>query len=194
MNEFFAANNRSIKIGDVTIYQLCMHNFDEWGVAANEVKKCLKTHSDEINGELLKAHTSHVFTLLSKSTHLDESELISIAEASESVLLQLINAVIKVNDAFFSENDPKRKRGRKQQSGDVDQSSWFNTFQFLVESGHRHSDIMQMSYGAFTGYLKAAQKNQAAKMRVQTNLMRAAQHANAKAFSKLIEELKLSED
>lgn len=194
MNEFFLVNNRSIVVGDTTIHQLRMHDFDEWGVAANEVKKCLKTHSDEINGELLKAHTSHVFTLLSKSTHLDESELISIAEASESALLQLINAVIKVNDAFFSEKEPKRNRGRKSRTEDIEQSSWFDTFQFLIESGHRHGDIMQMSYGTFTGYLKAAQKNQAAKMRVQTNLMRAAQHANAKAFSKLIEELKLSED
>ncbi|MEN3978198.1 hypothetical protein [Acinetobacter sp. CWB-B33] len=51
-----------------------------------------------------------------------------------------------------------------------------------------------MSYGTFTGYLKAAQKNQVTKLQVQTNLIHSAQHANAKAFAKLIEELKPSKD
>lgn len=194
MNEFFLVNGRSITIGDTTIHQLRMHDFDEWFTAAKVVKDYLKTHSDEIDTRFLKAHLSHVFTLLSKSTHLDEIALISMAEASESLLIQLVDAMIKVNDAFFSEKEPKRKRRRKSQSSEGDQTSWFDTFQFMIESGHRHGDIMQMSYGAFTGYLKAAQKNHAAKMRVQTNLMRAAQHANAKAFAKLIDELKPSED
>jgi hypothetical protein len=38
MNEFFLANGRSITVGDFAIHQLCMHNFDEWGTAASEVK------------------------------------------------------------------------------------------------------------------------------------------------------------
>jgi len=194
MNEFFLANNRSITIGDIAIHQLCMHDFDEWGPAAKAVKDYLKTHSDEIDTELLKAHLSHVLTLLSKSIRQDETALISMAEASESLLIQLIDAMIKVNDAFFREKESKRKRRRKLQSSEGDQTSWFDTFQFMIESGHRHEDIMQMSYGTFTGYLKAAQKNHAAKMRTQTNLMRAAQHANAKAFAKLIDEMNPSED
>ncbi|RLL42999.1 hypothetical protein D9K79_11570 [Acinetobacter cumulans] len=194
MNEFFLVNNRSIVVGDTTIHQLRMHDFDEWFTAAKAVKDYLKTHSDEIDTRFLKAHISHVLTLLSKSAHLEESALISIAEASESLLIQLVDAMIKVNDAFFSEKESKRKRRRKSQSSAGDQISWFDTFQFMIESGHRHEDIMQMSYGTFTGYLKAAQKNHAAKMRVQANLMRAAQHANAKAFTKLIDELKPGED
>lgn len=194
MNEFFLANNRSITISETTVHQLQMHNFDEWGAAAKTVKDYLKTHSDEIDSRLLKAHASHVFTLLSKSTHLEESALVSMAEASESALTQLIIVMIKVNDAFFGEKESKRKRRRKSHSSEGDQTSWFDTFQFMIESGHRHEDIMQMSYGTFTGYLKAAQKNHAAKMRTQTNLMRAAQHANAKAFAKLIDEMNPSED
>ncbi|WP_180175986.1 hypothetical protein [Acinetobacter sp. YH12025] len=194
MNEFFLANNRSITIGDITIHQLCMHNFDEWFTAASEVKKYLKTHSDEIDTRFLKAHISHVLTLLSKSAHLEESALISMAEASESLLIQLVGAMIKVNDAFFSEKESKRKRRRKTQSSEVDQISWFDTFQFLIESGHRHGDIMQMSYGAFTSYLKAAQKQRSQNLLTNTHLMRAAQHAKDKAYTKLTDELKPSED
>jgi hypothetical protein len=54
--------------------------------------------------------------------------------------------------------EPKLRRGRKSQSKDEEQTSWFKTFQFLIESGHRPADVLQMSYGTFTGYLKAAQK------------------------------------
>jgi len=95
---------------------------------------------------------------------------------------------------IFYEKEPKLRRGRKSQSNDEEQTSWFKTFQFLIESGHRPADIFQMSYGTFTGYLKATQKNQVTKLQVQTNLIHSAQHANAKAFAKLIEELKLSKD
>ena len=195
MNEFFLVNNRSITIGDINIRQLCMHNFDELGLAAQAVKGYLKSHSDEIDTGLLKAHTSHVFTLLSKSTHLDETALISMAEASESLLIQLVGAMIKVNDAFFSEKESKRKSRRNSQSNkDVDQANWFDSFQLLIESGHHSADIMQMSYGAFTNYLKAAQKQRSQNLLTNTHLMRAAQHAKDKAYIKLTDELKPSED
>lgn len=194
MNEFFLANNRSITIGDTAIHQLCMHNFDEWGIAASEVKKYLKTHSDEINTALIKAHTGHILTLLSKSTHLDETALISMAEASEALLIQLIDAMIKVNDAFFSEKEPKRKSRRNSKSKDADQANWFDNFQLLIESGHHQADIMQMTYGAFIGYLKAAQKQRSQNLLTNTHLMRAAQHAKDKAYAKLTDELKPSED
>lgn len=194
MNEFFLANNRSITIGDITIHQLQMHDFDEWAPHAKVIKDYLKTQSDEIYKTLFKAHTAEVVTLLSKSTHQDETALITMAEASESTLAHLIEVVIGVNDAFFGEKEPKRKRGRKSKRKDAEQSNWFDTFQLLINAGHRHGDILQMSYGTFTGYLKSAQKLQSANMRMQTNLMRASQHANAKAFAKLIEELKLSDD
>ena len=194
MNEFFLANNRSIKIGDIIIRQFQMYDFDEWAPVAKVIKDFIKNHSDEIYKSLLKAHTAEVITLLSKSTHQDETALISMVEASESLLIQLVDAMFKVNNVFFSEKEPKRKSKRKSQSEDTDQANWFDNFQILIESGHRHKDIMRMSYGTFIGYLKAAQRQQSANIRMQTSLMRAAQHANAKAFAKLIDELKLSED
>lgn len=194
MNEFFLANNRSLVIGDVTIHQLKMHNIDEWAPHASVIKFFLKTHSDEIYKSLLKAHTSEVMTLLGKSTLKTESELILMAEASESTFLSLIEAVIKVNDAFFGEKEPKRRRGRKAKEKEVHQPSWFETFQYLIEAGHRHEDILQMSYGSFIGYLKAAQKQRSQNLLTSTNLMRAAQHAKDKAYAKLTDDLRPVDD
>ena len=191
MNDFFLATNRSITIGDIAVHQLKMHDFDEWAPHAKTIKDFFKNHSDEIYKSLFEAHTADVMIVVSKSTHKSIDDLISVVEASESVFIELINAVIKVNDAFFSEKEPKRKRGQKKAE---EQASWFDTFQFLIDAGHRHDDILQMSYGTFIGYLESAQKQQSANTRMQTNLMRAANHASTKAFAKLIEELKPSDD
>lgn len=192
MNEFYLASNRSITVADVEVFQLQMHNFDEWAGHAQQAKEFLKgkEHSDEILKELLKAHTAHIMIVVSKSTHKSIDELIPMVEASESAFVELIDTVIKVNDAYFSEPIPKHR-------DDVDprkKSSWFDVFQLLVSNGHSHNDIMQMTYGAFRYYLKSAQKLQRSQMRSQTNLVRAAQHANAKEFKKLIEELKQVDD
>jgi len=191
MNDFFLANNRNIAIGDITVHQLQMYDFDEWAPHAKVIKDFLKNHSDEIYKSLFEAHTTDVMIVVSKSTHKSIDELIVVVEASEIAFIELIDAAIKVNDVFFSEKETKRKRGRKKAE---EQSSWFDTFQFLIDAGHRHDDILQMSYGTFIGYLKSAQKQQSDKLRTLTNLMRAANHANAKAFAKLIEELKPSDD
>lgn len=191
MNDFFLANNRNIAIGDITVHQLQMYDFDEWAPHAKVIKDFLKNHSDEIYKSLFEAHTTDVMIVVSKSTHKSIDELIVVVEASEIAFIELIDAAIKVNDVFFSEKEPKRKRGRKKAE---EQSSWFDAFQFLIDAGHRHDDILLMSYGTFIGYLKSAQKQQSDKLRTMTNLMRAANHANAKAFAKLIEELKPSDD
>ncbi|PWF32451.1 hypothetical protein DBB30_33260, partial [Yersinia pestis] len=37
-------------------------------------------------------------------------------------------------------------------------STWFDSFQFLVSMGHQHSEIMEMTYGAFQSYVTAANK------------------------------------
>lgn len=192
MNEFFLANNRSVVFGDVTIHQLKMHNIDEWTPHASVIKSFLKTHSDEIYKSLLKAHTVEVMALLGKSILKTERELILMAEASESTFLSLIEAVIKVNDAYFAEKEARRKGSRK--AKEQDKPSWFETFQYLIEAGHRHEDILQMSYGSFIGYLKAAQKQRSQNLLTSTNLMRAAQHAKDKAFAKLTDDLRPVDD
>lgn len=104
----------------------------------------------------------------------------------------MIEAVIKVNDAYFAEKESGRKRSRKVK--ELDQPSWFETFQYLIEAGHHHEDIMQMSYGSFIGYLKAAQKQRSQNLLTSTNLMRAAQHAKDKAYAKLTDDLRPVDD
>ena len=96
----------------------------------------------------------------------------------------LLDAVIKVNDAFFSEPKPKQR-------DDVDprkKSSWYDVFQLLVSNGHSPESIMQMSYGSFRYYLKASQKAERMKMRNQAIAARA-QHAISKKFNDFIKNL-----
>lgn len=184
MNDFFIASNRSVKVGDLSVHQLQMHNFDEWSGAAQAIKEFLNNHSDGVYKKLLTEHTNEVVTLLCKSTLQDEAELISIAENSELTLLQLVDAVIKVNSAFFTEKELKHR-------DDVDprkKNSWLDTFQLLVSNGHSHESIMQMSYGSFRYYLKAAQKAERMKMRSQAIANRA-QHAINKKFDDFIKSL-----
>ena len=50
---------------------------------------------------------------------------------------------------------------------------------------------MNMSYGAYLQYVKAAQRSELRKMRSQVNLMRSAQHAQNREFKKLMEDLKV---
>ena len=69
-------------------------------------------------------------------------------------------------------------------------STWFDSFQFLISAGHHHQDIMNMTYGAYERYLKAATKDYRSKLQYLTVAIRSAQHADANDFKKFMDELK----
>ena len=164
MNDFFIASNRPVKIGELSVHQLQMHNFDEWSGAAQVIKDFLNNHPDETTQKIFDTHPF-------ESTQL-------IAHCLQH------STEIKVNDAFFTEPKPKHR-------DDVDprkKSSWFDVFQLLVSNGHSHESIMQMSYGSFRHYLKAAQKAERMKMRNLAIATRA-QNAINKKFNEFIKSL-----
>ena len=84
-------------------------------------------------------------------TDLDNESLVELA-TDEQGFKDLLKAVLLVNQAYFKYEKPKRGIKKK------DDSTWFDSFQFLVSMGHQHSEIMKMTYGAFQGYVKAANK------------------------------------
>ena len=43
MNDFFMASNRPIKVGELSVHQLQMHNFDEWSSVAQVIKDFLNS-------------------------------------------------------------------------------------------------------------------------------------------------------
>lgn len=91
--------------------------------------------------------------------------------------------------SHLARNLTKPKRGRKK-AAQSNESTWFDSFQFLISAGHRPDDIMNMTYGAFDQYLKSAQKDNKNKLQYLSSVIRSAHHANAKEFAKFFEGLK----
>ncbi|MEX5426475.1 hypothetical protein WCE12_09305 [Acinetobacter radioresistens] len=190
MNDFFLAANRSITVNDVEVHQIQMKDFDQWAVHAEKVKSFLKgkDYSDEILTQLFKAHSIEVLGMCSLATRLPVASLIDLATTSEQQFKEVLSAVLQVNGAYFKEDQPKR-RNKKQAAKDND-STWFDSFQLLVSAGHTHTEIMNMTYGAYSEYLKSAQKDYRNKLAALTSVVRSAQHASAKDLKKFLEDLK----
>lgn len=184
MNDFFIASNRPVKVSDLLVYQLQMHNFDEWSGAAQVIKDFLNNHPDETTQKIFDAHSFESTQLIAHCLQHSIEQVIDLFKKDASLNVLLLDAVIKVNDAFFSEPKPKHR-------DDVDprkKSSWFDVFQLLVSNGHPHESIMQMNYGAFRHYLKAAQKAERMKMRNFAIATRS-QNAINKKFNEFIKSL-----
>ncbi len=190
MNDFFLAANRSITVNDVEVHQIQMKDFDQWAVHAEKVKIFLKgkNYSDEILTQLFKTHSIEVLGICSLATKLPAASLIDLANASEQQFKEVLSAVLQVNGAYFKEDQPKR-RNKKQVAKDND-STWFDSFQLLISAGHNHTEIMNMTYGAYSEYLKSAQKDYRNKLAALTSVVRSAQHASAKELKKFLDELK----
>ena len=190
MNDFFLAANRSITVNDVEVHQIQIKDFDQWAVHAEKLKSFLKgkNYSDEILSELFKAHSIEVLDICSLVTKLPATSLIDLATTSEQQFKEVLSAVLQVNGAYFKEDQPKH-RNKKQATKDND-STWFDSFQLLVSAGHTHTEIMNMTYGAYSEYLKSAQKDYRNKLTALTSVVRSAQHASAKELKKFLDELK----
>lgn len=188
MNDFFLATNRSINVQDIEVRQIQMKDFDIWATHAEPIKNFIKdqNHSDEILTDLFKAHGIQVISTIACVTDLDGESLIELA-VDEQVFKDLLKAVLLVNQAYFKYEKPKR--GAKK-STQTNESTWFDSFQYLISAGHHHEDIMNMTYGAFDQYLKSAQKDHKNKLQYLSSVIRSAHHANAKEFKNFFEGLK----
>jgi len=187
MNDFFLATNRSIKVNDIEVRQIQMKDFDTWATHAEPIKQFLKnkSHSDEVLTELFAAHGMQVISTIACVTDLDNESLFQLA-TNEQAFKQLLKTVLLVNQAYFKYEKPKRGAKKAQTS----EATWFDSFQYLIGAGHHPDSIMNMTYGAFEQYLKAAQKNQRSQLQYLSSVIRSAHHANAKEFKKFFEELK----
>ena len=185
MNVFFFASNRSITLDDIEVRQIQMKDFDIWATHAEVIKNFIKDkdHSDEILNELFSAHGVQVISTMACVTDLDNESLFKLA-ADEQKFKDLLKAVLSVNHAYFKYEKPKHT-AKKQ----TVESTWFDSFQYLLSAGHRHEDIMNMTYGAFDQYLKSAQKDHKNKLQYLSSVIRSAHHANAKENKKFFDDL-----
>ena len=188
MNDFFLASGRSIAIDENSIHQLKMHNFDEWSSFAKPIKdlKKNKNYSNEILKEYIEENTNDVVQLIALSLGVSIDEFIKIKDEHKLDLTTLIELIITVNSAYFEEKEQKHR-------DDIDpriKTTWFDSFQLLISSGHTNTEIMNMTYGAFINYLKSAQKAERRNLSSFAGIFRAAQHADKRGFDKLLNELK----
>lgn len=181
MNDFFIANNESLPHvfidQKIEVKQIQVKNLDHFTKHANELKKKLESYSIEAITPLIEPHILQVMGICSLTTTLDVDHFMKhsgdIAAVSELVL-----KIIEVNEAFFKKE--------KEQHGQDKNVTWFDSFQYLIGCGHRHDDIMNMSYNSFLKYIEAAQKNEQKQLKSYAVAMRVANHAKQQDFERYL--------
>lgn len=98
MNDF-TASSRSIKVGDIAVHQLQMHNFDEWSGIAQVIKDFLSNHPDETMQKVFEAHPFESTQLIAYSLNYSDEQTVELFKQGDTANCQLLK-VIKVNDAF----------------------------------------------------------------------------------------------
>ena len=192
MNEFSLASNRTISTTflDLPIHvrQIQVKELDEITQAAQPVKTALDNDLNNIdvvlNGALVEC-----LMLVSTLCQIPHDVLSKAFLEHYDDVKALVQLVLSVNQAYFIDT-PDEVRKHKALKPD-DSLTWFDTFQFLISQGHRHDDIMNMSYGAFKGYIKAAQRSYNNQLIANANTVRVAQHGDKKGFGKFIDGLKV---
>lgn len=191
MNEFALASNRTITLplGEqlVEIRQVVMAEFDQFVGSAHIIKTALDAlPKDKDNTAIIQAFLSNsaaTTQLLIMLTSLNVEQIGTMTENDPASIMQLIFTLYSLNTAFFDEVvKPQRKTDNKK-------NTWFDGFQFLISQGHRHSEIMQYTYGAYLGYMDAASKSYRHNLRVQAGMIRTAHHANKQQMDKFCREL-----
>ena len=175
MNDFFLLNNESLQHAfvdqKIEVKQIKVKDLNHFAQFADSIKK-LDSYSIETITALIETEIFNIMGLCSLATSLDP-ETFAKHIANQDAIAELVLKIIQVNEAYFKEEKPK-----KQQRENQKKYSWFDSFQRLISNGHRQDDILNMSYGAFTGYLKAAQRCELQRLKTIAIATRAASAKN----------------
>ncbi|WP_312049227.1 hypothetical protein [Acinetobacter courvalinii] len=185
MNDFFIANNESLPHvfidQKIEVKQIQVKNLERFAGYANEIKNSLGSYSIETITPLVELQILNIMGLCSMVTSL-QPNVFSSNMAQTSAIAELVLKIIHVNDAFF-------KKEKKQQQGGGKESTWFTAFAYLVQTGHRPDDIMNMTYGAFIQYLKEAQDIERRQIKSYAIATRVANNAKEKGWDKYLKQL-----
>lgn len=175
MNDFFLLNNESLPHvfidQNIEIKQIQIKNLNQFAYFADPIKQ-LESYSIETIKPIILTSIIQIMGLCSLVTSLDP-ETFSKHIGNQDAIADLILKIIQVNEAYFKEEKPK-----KQQRENQKKYSWFDSFQRLISDGHRQDDILNMSYGAFIEYLKAAQRRESQRLKTIAIATRAASAKN----------------
>ena len=104
--------------------------------------------------------------------------------ANQDVIAELVLKIIQVNEAFF-----KKEKQQSRSRSEVNESTWFDSIQYLISCGHRPDDILTMPYGAFLKYIEAAQKNERQNIKTTAIAVRIAMQLSKQEWDKSIKQL-----
>lgn len=182
MNDFFLALNSTSKYDDVEVRQVLVSELDQWAQFAEPVR--LKLNLDYSHDKLFEIFESLKFQILmicSLSTDVTVVKPDILNDKNE--LIELLKVVIDVNYAYFIQEINNMNASSKNYT-------WFDSFQYLISKGHSHSEILNYSFGAFSEYLKAAQRYERNSLLTLGNTMRVSYHADKAAYSKYADNMK----
>lgn len=175
MNDFFLLNNESLPhvfVGqNIEIKQIQIKNLNQFAYFAEPIKQ-LESYSIETIKPIILTSIIQIMGLCSLVTSLDP-ETFSKHIGDQDAIADLILKIIQVNEAYF-----KEEKQKKQQRENQKKYSWFDSFQRLISDGHRQDDILNMSYGVFIEYLKAAQRRESQRLKTIAIATRAASAKN----------------
>lgn len=180
MNDFALASNRTVTVGDITVRQCVMSEFDRFVEYAHPVREALRADKSDAIKTFL-ANSNETVGLVQLLTNAKDLEHLS---SEPELMINIIMALHTLNTAFFEEEKKPERRKTN------DKSTWFDGFQFLISNGHQHNQIMQYTYGTYLGYIKAAARAQRQNMLTHAIATRNAQHATKQGFESFERELK----
>ena len=182
MNDFFLLNNESLPYvfvdQNIEIKQILVKDLNRFSQVAGPFKK-LESCSVETITPLIQTNTLQIMGVVSLTTSLDP---ISFSEQLENavVIADLLLKIIEVNnDVFKKEPKSENEKG----------SSWFKAFSYLINHGHRHDEILNMTYGAFIKYLNAAQAIERQQIKSYAIATRVANNAKQQGWDKYLKQL-----
>lgn len=187
MNDFFIANNESLPHEfidqKIEVKQIQVKNLDQFSVYAVKIKDALESYSIEAITPLIEPQILNIMGLVSIVTTLSPKTFIE-NTAQTKAIAELVLKIIEVNEAFFKK---EKKQGRaKKETKEV---TWFHSFAYLIKNGHRHDDIMSMTYGAFMHYLKEAQAFERQQIKSFAIATRVANNAKQQGWDKYLKQL-----
>ena len=187
MNDFFLANNESLShtfIGHkIEVKQIQVKDLARFSIYAVNIKDALENYSIETIMPLIEPQILNIMGLCSMVTTLSPKTFIE-NTAQTKAIAELVLKIIDANAIFFKK-DKRQGRANKE----IKEVSWFHSFTYLVKNGHRHDDIMNMSYGAFMEYLKEAQAFERQQIKSYAIATRVANNAKEKGWDKYLKQL-----
>lgn len=184
MNDFFLLNNESLLYvfvdQNIEIKQILVKDLNRFAQFAGPIKK-LESYSVETITPLIQTNMLQVMGVVSLTTSLDPncfSEHLENTVAIANLLLK----IIEVNNDVFKK-EPKSENEKEKGS------SWFKAFSYLINHGHRHDEILNMTYGTFLKYLNAAQAIERLQIKSYAIATRVANNAKQQGWDKYLKQL-----